>query len=190
MNQGKDLVIERSTQQGQSLNQLRNDSSVRHYVTNRPQASDPPDDPEVAFYFTARAADSGDTFAAKALAERYYQGDGVARDVEQAVVVDRTAPLDFEIYQIESVTGIGADARDNQPIRPFFSPSDITPMGASHTAYYSQRRRLRQRSERQQQRGTRTSYLGPDVFLSLSDGNQAPFREDIRQLAVTALMAD
>lgn len=59
------------------------------YSNNRPQASDPPDDPEVAFYFTARAADSGDTFAAKALAERYYQGDGVARDVEQAVVYFR-----------------------------------------------------------------------------------------------------
>jgi type VI secretion system protein ImpG len=110
-----------------------------------------------------------------------------AADVEQAVIVDRTAPLDFEIYQIESVTGIGADARQDQPIRPFFSPKDLTPMGDSHAAYYSQRRRLRQRSERQQQRGTRTSYLGSDVFLSLSDGNQAPFRQDIRQLAVTAL---
>ena len=108
-------------------------------------------------------------------------------DVEQAVVVDRTAPMDYEIYQIESVTGIGADTRDDIEIRAFYSASDITPMGDSHTAYYSQRRRLRQRSERQQQRGTRTSYLGSDIFLSLTDRNQAPFRDDIRQLAVTAL---
>jgi type VI secretion system protein ImpG len=108
-------------------------------------------------------------------------------DTEQAIIVDRTAPLDFEVFQIENITGIGSDANNDLEVRPFYSPSEFTPMGNTQTAYYSQRRRLRQRSERQKQRGTRTSYLGSDVFVSLTDGNQAPFRDDIRQLAVSAM---
>ncbi|WP_118136841.1 type VI secretion system baseplate subunit TssF [Oceanicella sp. SM1341] len=108
-------------------------------------------------------------------------------EVEHHVVVDRTAPLDYEIWRIEKVTGISGEGRDDVPFRPFYSTDDLTPAGDTHAAYYSQRRRLRQRSEKQRLKGVRTSYLGSELSLMLSDRAQAPWPGDIRQLAVTAL---
>jgi hypothetical protein len=44
----------------------------------------------------------------------------------------------------------------------------------------------RRKSERQQLQGSRSAYLGDEVFISLVDGLHGPYREDIRQLAVSA----
>ena len=109
------------------------------------------------------------------------------KEVDHHVTVDRTAPLDFEIYQIESVTGISGEGEDDVQFRPFYSAEDFTPAGETYPAYYSLRRRMRQRSEKQRLKGVRTSYLGSEVYLSLSDRTQAPYPDSIKQLAVTAL---
>ena len=108
-------------------------------------------------------------------------------EVEHPVVVDRTAPLDYEVYRLESVVGIGGEGEEDVTFRPFYSADDFTPAGETHQAYYAQRRRLRQRSEKQRLKGVRTSYLGSDLWLGLSDRAQAPWRGDVKQLAVTAL---
>ncbi|MDO6590544.1 type VI secretion system baseplate subunit TssF [Loktanella sp. D2R18] len=108
-------------------------------------------------------------------------------EVDHLITVDRTAPLDFEIYQLESVTGISAEGEDDVAFRPFYSAQDFTPLGETHQAYYSQRRRMRQRSEKQRLKGTRTSYLGSEMYVSLTDRKQAPYPSDIKQLAVTAM---
>ena len=109
------------------------------------------------------------------------------KEVDHHVTVDRTAPLDFEIYQIESVTGISGEGEDDVQFRPFYSAEDFTPAGETYPAYYSLRRRMRQRSEKQRLKGVRTSYLGSEVYLTLSDRTQAPYPDSIKQLAVTAL---
>ena len=108
-------------------------------------------------------------------------------DVDHHVTVDRTAPLDYEIYQIQSVTGIAGDGADDVPFRPFYSVQDFTPSGDTHQAYYNVRRRMRQRSEKQRLKGVRTSYLGSEIHVSLCDRNEAPYPSSIKQLAVTAL---
>lgn len=108
-------------------------------------------------------------------------------DVDHLVTVDRTAPLDYEIYRLERVTGIGDDDTDDTPFLPFYSADSFTPLGQTGGAYYSQRRRLRQASERQRQTGARTSYLGSELYLTLTDGAQGPCPSGIRQLAVSAL---
>lgn len=108
-------------------------------------------------------------------------------DVDHHVTVDRMAPLDYEIYQLEEVVGITGEDADDIPFRPFYSAQDFTPFGDTHPAYYSVRRRLRQRSEKQRLKGGRTSYLGTELYLSLSDRNQAPYPGNIKQLAVRAL---
>ena len=108
-------------------------------------------------------------------------------DVDHHVTVDRTAPLDYEIYQIQSVTGIAGDGADDVPFRPFYSVQDFTPSGDTHQAYYNVRRRMRQRSEKQRLKGVRTSYLGSEIHVSLCDRNEAPYPASIKQLAVTAL---
>jgi len=70
------------------------------------------------------------------------------RDTEQHVVVDRTAPLDFEIYALESVTGIGSEGDTDLPFRPFYSADDLTAAGETHQAYFTQNRRMRQRTRK------------------------------------------
>ena len=108
-------------------------------------------------------------------------------EVDHHITVDRTAPLDYEIFQLQSVTGIANEGADDVPFRPFYSAEDFTPFGETHSAYFSIHRRMRQRSEKQRLKGIRTSYLGSDLYVSLSDRNQAPYPGNIKQLAVTAL---
>jgi len=109
------------------------------------------------------------------------------KDADHFVVVDRTVPLDYEIHTLLSVEGVTIHDDDDTVFRPFYSADDYTAAGESHEAYYSVRRRFRQRSERQKLKGTRTSYLGTDVFLSLVDRSEAPYPTKIEQLAVRAL---
>ncbi|MCL5777302.1 type VI secretion system baseplate subunit TssF [Limibaculum sp. FT325] len=109
------------------------------------------------------------------------------REIDHHVVPDRTAPMDFEIHSITSVTGISGEGADDVAFRPFYSASDLTAAGERHPAYYTLRRRMRQRSEKQRLKGVRTSYLGSDVYLTLVDRAQAPYPGDLEQLAVTAM---
>ena len=108
-------------------------------------------------------------------------------EVEHHVVADRTAPMDYEIYQIEQVTGIMGESAEDITFRPFYSAEDMTPSGDPHNAYYSLRRRMRQRSEKQRLKGVRTSYLGSEAYVTLADRSQAPYPAGLTQLAVTAL---
>ncbi len=54
-------------------------------------------------------------------------------------------------------------------------------------AYYQLRRVRRMLSERQRRQGPRSSYIGTEVFISLVDAAEAPFRSGLRQLGVHAL---
>lgn len=112
------------------------------------------------------------------------------RDTEQHVIPSRTAALDFEIYALESVVGISGTGADDVVFRPFYSATDFTAAGETHPAYYTLRRRMRQRSEKERLRGVRTSYLGSEVYVSLVDRAQAPYGADLGQLAVTALCSN
>lgn len=109
------------------------------------------------------------------------------RDTELHVVPNRTASLDYEIYALQSVVGISGEGADDIAFRPFYSATDFTAAGETHPAYYTQRRRMRQRSEKERLRGVRTSYLGSEMFLTLVDRSQAPYPADLDQLAVKAL---
>lgn len=112
------------------------------------------------------------------------------KDVEQHVVPDRTAPLDYEIFAIQSVTGISNEGEDDVIFRPFYSSDDFTAAGESHPAYFTQHRRMRQRTEKERLKGARTSYLGAEMYLAMVDPNQAPFGADLGQLAVRALVTN
>ena len=109
------------------------------------------------------------------------------RDTEQHVVANRTAGLDFEIYSLQSVVGISGEGADDVVFRPFYSETDFTAAGETHPAYYTIRRKMRQRSEKERLRGVRTSYLGSETYVTLVDQNQAPYAADMEQLAVRAL---
>jgi type VI secretion system protein ImpG len=104
---------------------------------------------------------------------------------EYHVVPDRTRPLDFEVYALTEVLGHGSDSNSERLFRPFYAAygADLD----RHSAFHMVRRELRLVTTAQRRRGWRSSYIGTEMFISLVDGEQAPFSGDLRQLSVQAL---
>jgi type VI secretion system protein ImpG len=105
---------------------------------------------------------------------------------EYHVVADRTRPMDFEVYDVLDVQGFGDRSEPDRQFRPFYSCNEQIWHSRDH-AYFTLRREARRLSSRQRQAGPRTSYVGSEVFLSLVDPDEAPFRSNLRQLAATTL---
>lgn len=103
---------------------------------------------------------------------------------EHHVVPDRTRPMDFEVHHIQSVTGFGNGRVAEQTFLPLYSAFHTE--SPEHPAYFTLRREMRLMSERQRRQGPRTSYIGSEVFISLVDPRNAPYREDVRQLSIAA----
>jgi type VI secretion system protein ImpG len=115
--------------------------------------------------------------------DRIHVTDGAS---EYHVIPDRTCPLDFEVYEVNSVVGHGVGADSEQVFRPFYG-SYTADEHHYQPAYFSARREPRLPSSAQKRRGPRSSYIGTEVFLALVDPAEAPFRGDLRQLSVHAL---
>ena len=116
-------------------------------------------------------------------ADRIHLSDKAA---EFHVVPNRTRPLDYEVYQVLGVTGFGVRADEKQLFAPFYSARDF---GAADSggAYFTVNRVPRLMSSKERQLGRRSSYGGSEVFLSLVDSRAAPYRSNLRQLAVETL---
>jgi type VI secretion system protein ImpG len=108
------------------------------------------------------------------------------RYAEHHLVVDRTRPMDFEVYGVTEMTGHGVTADEEQLFLPFYAASDIGAM-RRHTAYYVLRREPRLISSKARRFGPRSSYIGSEVFISLVDAAQAPYSSNLRQLGVGTL---
>jgi len=102
------------------------------------------------------------------------------------VVPDRTRPMDFEVYRVDSVTGYGSGTTEVREFRPFYAPAQLGLRDES-PAYYSVHRIPRRESSRQQRQGRRSSYIGSEVFVNLADAADAPWSAELRQIAVTGL---
>jgi type VI secretion system protein ImpG len=105
---------------------------------------------------------------------------------EYHIVPDRTRPLDYEVYQIRDVTGYGATSDDQQTFLPFYqASSDVSQ--AQQRAYYSVIRSPRVMSTKQKLQGPRSSYVGNEIYISIVDANEAPFKSELRQLGLETL---
>ncbi len=112
-------------------------------------------------------------------ADRIHLTDSV---YEYHVVPDRTRPMDFEVYDIESVTGYGTGVDAERKFLPFYV--DFHTEDVEHNAYYTFQREPRLLSAKQKRVGHRSSYIGSEVFLSLVDPQEAPFGAALKQLSV------
>jgi type VI secretion system protein ImpG len=112
---------------------------------------------------------------------------GPAHD-EYHVVPDRTWPADFEVHTILEVQGYGVGVDARWRFVPFYAA--FRAEDSEHAAYYLLQREPRLLSMTQQREGTRSGYLGSEVYLSLVDPREAPFSEDLRQLGVRALCSN
>ena len=121
---------------------------------------------------------------------------------EYHVIPDRTRPMDFEVHSIETVTGFGTGRVMQQRFLPLYetglATSSPSTGGAATTtsvseiapAYYTVRREPRLLSQKQKQDGARSAYVGEEVYMAIVDQQHAPYREDLRQLSVAALVTN
>jgi type VI secretion system protein ImpG len=107
-----------------------------------------------------------------------------AESWEYHAVPDRTRPMDFEVHSIESVVGHGTGREKQREFLPLYAMQHGRLY--DEQSYYTVRREPRRRSERQQLQGTRSAYLGDEVYLSLVDAGHGAYREELRQLSVAA----
>jgi len=100
------------------------------------------------------------------------------------VVADHNRPLDFEVFEIQSVTGYGAGTGEEQEFRPFYLARDAD---TESGAFYTLNRVPRMLTAKEKQFGGRSTYAGTEIFLSLVDAASAPYRTELRQLGIRAL---
>jgi len=98
-------------------------------------------------------------------------------------VPDRNRPLDFEIYQIASVTGFGETPDQERQFLPFYQARDTD---LETSSFYTVHRVPRLFSDRERLTNRRSSYAGTDVFISIVDGDMTPTPTDLRQLGIRA----
>lgn len=105
---------------------------------------------------------------------------------EYHLVVDRTRPMDFEVYDILEVQGFGDRTEPDRQFKPFYACTEQS-WHSRDSAYFTLRREPRRLSSRQRVTGPRASYIGSEIFLSLVDPDEAPFESNLRQLAASTL---
>lgn len=100
---------------------------------------------------------------------------------EFQVVPDRTAPLDYEVYDIDEVVGLDDQGRERNFL-PLYAPLHDSPL--QDAAYHTLWREPRLMSEHAKREGPRSGYIGSEVFIALVDPSEAPFSLALRQLSL------
>ncbi|RQR62567.1 type VI secretion system baseplate subunit TssF [Burkholderia sp. Bp9125] len=105
---------------------------------------------------------------------------------EHHVVVDRSRPLDYEVYAVQRLASEqqrdDGQAREFRPFHASYAGDD-----GNYGAYYTVRREPRLVSAQARANGTRTGYVGSETYVSLVDSACAPYDEAMRYLAVDTL---
>jgi type VI secretion system protein ImpG len=105
------------------------------------------------------------------------------------IIPDRSRPLDFEVHSVLEVTGHGTADEQEQTFRPLFGTNDFALPGADQR-YYTIERRQRRQPQTPRPGGPRSSYVGSEVFLTLTDSQMPPYDPALAQLAVRALCSN
>lgn len=110
------------------------------------------------------------------------------QDQEHHVVIDRTQPLNYEVYAIEQVKGFDTNNLQIVVFSPMYKAPDIGlfPEAQTQHDYFSARRADRVPSENSAKNGFRSSYLGSEVFLSLANNQNYAFNSNVQHLSVDA----
>lgn len=116
-------------------------------------------------------------------ADRIHLSDKTSQD---HIVPDRTRPMDFEIHSVNSVNAYGAGNENEQEFMPFYSSFDRDSYG-DRMAYYTLYREPRMLSEKQRRVGSRSTYMGSEVYISLVDAHEAPYSNKLKQLSMKTL---
>ena len=112
-------------------------------------------------------------------------GKLIDADLESTVLVPGMRQRDGLPALVIEFGDFGTGSVAEQQFLPMYA--NVHTESRSHGAYYTVRREPRVLSAPQKAHGPRSSYIGQEVFLALVDAHQAPYREDLRQIAISAL---
>ena len=102
------------------------------------------------------------------------------------VLVDRSRPLDHEIYAVTQVTGYGADGQVASTFSPFYAVAARDATGAD--GYYTMERRPRLLGEQERRsRSLRATHLGSEIWLQLCNAAGGLPDNTVRRLDVDVL---
>ena len=105
---------------------------------------------------------------------------------EYHIVPDRARPLDYEVCTVTEVVGYGTSSQQEQEFFPFYGFKDV--FGDRETdAYYTLHREQRMLPTMQRRKSPRSSYIGSEVYIALVDTEEAPFKTNLKQLALKTL---
>jgi len=111
-----------------------------------------------------------------------------AAESEFHLVPDRACPLDYEVHSVQEMHGQQADGGADIAFRPLFD--SLNQDEGNYGRYFSVRREPRLSSDISRKYGTRTSYIGTELFVSLVDQHDAPYPQDLHHLSVQALLTN
>lgn len=100
------------------------------------------------------------------------------------VVVDKTRPLAYEVYQVLEVNGMGERLGGRVRFEPFYRH---THEGGAARNFFTVRRERRKLTHRELRFGARHDYAGSEVYLYLVDADKLLHEAEIDTLAVSAL---
>jgi len=93
-------------------------------------------------------------------------------------------PLGYEVFAVEGVSGQESKQSAELAFQPLYHR--LTNDEGNAGRYFTTRRERRMATDTTRRYGTRTPYIGTDVFVSLVNQHEMPFREPMRYLSVDA----
>jgi type VI secretion system protein ImpG len=96
--------------------------------------------------------------------------------------------MDFEVHSVAQVIGQRPATARRVEFRPLYQT--LNSDEGHHGRYFSVRREQRLHSDAARKYGSRTPYVGTEVFLSLVDQHEAPYPQDMPYLSVRALLTN
>ncbi|PUE58532.1 hypothetical protein B9Z44_02295 [Limnohabitans curvus] len=112
----------------------------------------------------------------------------VSGQPEFHLVPDKSRPLDYEVFSVSELAGQVAGSTESKIFRPMYQT--LNQDEGNHGRYFSVRREQRMASDSSRKYGTRTPYVGTELFLSLVDQHEAPYSQELRYLSVQALLTN
>jgi type VI secretion system protein ImpG len=96
--------------------------------------------------------------------------------------------MDFEVFAVETMQAQKSSTTEAVAFRALYQT--LNQDEGNHGRYYTLRREPRLASSSARKYGTRTPYIGTEVFVSLVDQHEAPFAQDMHYLSVQALLTN
>jgi len=105
---------------------------------------------------------------------------------EHHLVADKTRPLDYEIHTVSLIDGYTSSNTKQQVFRPLLETLGSLP-GEQQEGFFTTRREPRQLSEAAKRSGSRSGYVGSEVFVQLVDQQDAPYSHHLERIAPNIL---